>query len=91
MLDGRLATSPQEAQAAAAALLAQGAPLVVVKAQVKTGGRGKAGGVRLARTAAGARRACTGGPHGWWEDGRAAGPVERVRDATVDKEFPWVR
>ena len=56
VLDGRLATSPQEAQAAAAALLAQGAPLVVVKAQVKTGGRGKAGGVRLARTAAGARQ-----------------------------------
>ena len=56
VLDGRLATSPQEAQAAAAALLAQGAPLVVVKAQVKTGGRGKAGGVRLARTADGARQ-----------------------------------
>ena len=56
VLDGRLATSPQEAQAAAAELLAQGAPLVVVKAQVKTGGRGKAGGVRLARTAAGARQ-----------------------------------
>ena len=56
VLDGRLATSPQEAQAAAAELLAQGAPLVVVKAQVKTGRRGKAGGVRLARTAAGARQ-----------------------------------
>ena len=42
--DGRLATSPEEARAAAVEL---GGP-VVVKAQVLTGGRGKAGGVKLA-------------------------------------------
>src|SRR6476646_7667905 len=42
--DGRLATSPEEARAAAEEL---GGP-VVVKAQVLTGGRGKAGGVKLA-------------------------------------------
>ncbi len=42
--EGRLATTPDEARAAAAAL---GGP-VVVKAQVLTGGRGKAGGVKLA-------------------------------------------
>jgi succinyl-CoA synthetase beta subunit len=42
--DGRLATTPEEARAAAAEL---GGP-VVVKAQVLTGGRGKAGGVKLA-------------------------------------------
>ena len=42
--DGRLATSPAEARAAAEAL---GGP-VVVKAQVLTGGRGKAGGIKLA-------------------------------------------
>jgi succinyl-CoA synthetase beta subunit len=42
--EGRLATSPEEARAAAVEL---GAP-VVVKAQVLTGGRGKAGGVKLA-------------------------------------------
>src|SRR5438876_8919250 len=42
--DGRLATSPEEARAAAVEL---GSP-VVVKAQVLTGGRGKAGGVKLA-------------------------------------------
>src|SRR5438477_1935001 len=41
---GRLATSPGEGRAAASAL---GGP-VVVKAQVLTGGRGKAGGVKLA-------------------------------------------
>jgi len=42
--EGRLATSPDEARAAAEEI---GGP-VVVKAQVLTGGRGKAGGVKLA-------------------------------------------
>jgi succinyl-CoA synthetase beta subunit len=45
--DGRLATTPGEARQAAEVL---GGP-VVVKAQVLTGGRGKAGGVKLAHTA----------------------------------------
>src|ERR687887_2831233 len=44
--DGRLATTPAEARAAAEEL---GGP-VVVKAQVLTGGRGKAGGIKLADT-----------------------------------------
>jgi succinyl-CoA synthetase beta subunit len=44
--DGRLATSAAEARAAAEEL---GGP-VVVKAQVLTGGRGKAGGIKLAAT-----------------------------------------
>jgi len=44
--DGQLAETPGEARAAAAEL---GGP-VVVKAQVLTGGRGKAGGIRLAAT-----------------------------------------
>ena len=42
--EGRLATAPEEARAAAEEI---GGP-VVVKAQVLTGGRGKAGGVKLA-------------------------------------------
>jgi succinyl-CoA synthetase beta subunit len=42
--DGRLATSPEEARAAAQELGGE----VVVKAQVLTGGRGKAGGIKLA-------------------------------------------
>ena len=46
--DGRLATTPAEARAAAEEL---GCP-VVVKAQVLTGGRGKAGGIKLAESAA---------------------------------------
>ncbi len=45
--DGRLATTPGEARQAAEVL---GGP-VVVKAQVLTGGRGKAGGVKLAQNA----------------------------------------
>jgi succinyl-CoA synthetase beta subunit len=44
--DGRLATSADEARAAAQELGGQ----VVVKAQVLTGGRGKAGGIKLADT-----------------------------------------
>ncbi|HRA77109.1 MAG TPA: acetate--CoA ligase family protein, partial [Propionicimonas sp.] len=46
VLPGRTATTPEEALAAYADL---GADLVVIKAQVRTGGRGKAGGVKLAR------------------------------------------
>ena len=42
--EGRLATTPEQARTAAEEL---GGP-VVVKAQVLTGGRGKAGGVKLA-------------------------------------------
>ncbi|GHF90238.1 MULTISPECIES: ADP-forming succinate--CoA ligase subunit beta [Amycolatopsis] len=50
---GRVAADPAEARAAAVAL---GGP-VVVKAQVKTGGRGKAGGVRVVHTADDAEQA----------------------------------
>jgi len=46
--EGRLATTPAEARAAVEEL---GTP-VVVKAQVLTGGRGKAGGIKLAESAA---------------------------------------
>jgi succinyl-CoA synthetase beta subunit len=42
--EGRLATTPEEARAAAEEIGGQ----VVVKAQVLTGGRGKAGGIKLA-------------------------------------------
>jgi succinyl-CoA synthetase beta subunit len=47
VLRGITATRPEEARAAAAEL---GTPVVVVKAQVKTGGRGKAGGVKIAKS-----------------------------------------
>jgi len=45
---GKVAHTASEARDIAAEFAAQGHPLVVVKAQVKTGGRGKAGGVKLA-------------------------------------------
>ena len=47
VLDAVVATTPEEARAGAERL---GGGTVVVKAQVKTGGRGKAGGVKLAHS-----------------------------------------
>jgi len=55
--DGRLATTPGEAEDAARAL---GGSVVVVKAQVHAGGRGKAGGVKLAKSAAEAKSVAAG-------------------------------
>jgi succinyl-CoA synthetase beta subunit len=52
VLPGRVVTTSEQARAAAAEL----GGTVVVKAQVKTGGRGKAGGVQLARTPEEAQR-----------------------------------
>jgi succinyl-CoA synthetase beta subunit len=54
---GRVASSPEEAAAAAAAI---GGSVWVVKAQVHAGGRGKAGGVKLARDVAAVRAAAAG-------------------------------
>jgi succinyl-CoA synthetase beta subunit len=51
VLGGAVAETPADARAAAQRLLPEGAGRVVVKAQVKTGGRGKAGGVKLASSA----------------------------------------
>ena len=45
---GKIATTPEEARAIAEEFAAAGTARVVVKAQVKTGGRGKAGGVKVA-------------------------------------------
>ena len=50
---GRLATTPAEAESATRSL---DAPVVVVKAQVHAGGRGKGGGIRLARSPAEAKQ-----------------------------------
>ena len=51
VLQGLIADTPEEAEAAAAKI----GGVVVVKAQVKAGGRGKAGGVKVAKTPAEAR------------------------------------
>jgi len=53
----RLATSADEVADATAEFLSEGVERVVIKAQVLVGGRGKAGGVRLAGTLAEAREA----------------------------------
>lgn len=51
VLGGVVATTTEEARAGAEQLLGGQPGVVVVKAQVKVGGRGKAGGVKLARSA----------------------------------------
>ncbi|MGZ6081558.1 MAG: ADP-forming succinate--CoA ligase subunit beta [Myxococcaceae bacterium] len=50
---GVLATTPEEAEKAATSL---GTPVVVVKAQIHAGGRGKGGGVKLAKSPAEAKQ-----------------------------------
>ena len=57
VLDGKVAATPEAAQAAAEAL---GGQLCVVKAQIHAGGRGKAGGVKLAKTPQEARDIAAG-------------------------------
>ena len=47
---GEMATTLEEADTAAKALFAAGSPVVVVKAQIHAGGRGKGGGVKLAKS-----------------------------------------
>ena len=56
VLPGIIADTPEEARAAAESI----GGLTVVKAQVKTGGRGKAGGVKVAKTADDAEAAARG-------------------------------
>ena len=54
--EGELATTPEEAERAAKNL---GTPVVVVKAQVHAGGRGKAGGVKVVKSPAEAKTAAS--------------------------------
>ncbi|RNI22199.1 ADP-forming succinate--CoA ligase subunit beta [Flexivirga caeni] len=50
VLAGQTATTPEQAEQAAAEIGATSGGVTVVKAQVKTGGRGKAGGVKVAKS-----------------------------------------
>ncbi len=50
VLAGAIATTPEEARAAAERVGADSGGVTVVKAQVKTGGRGKAGGVKVTKS-----------------------------------------
>ncbi len=47
---GKIAFTPSEAEEVAKEFFAEGNPVCVVKAQIHAGGRGKAGGVKLARS-----------------------------------------
>jgi succinyl-CoA synthetase beta subunit len=80
--EGRLAETPEEARAAAAEL---GGP-VVVKAQVLTGGRGKAGGVKLADNAEDAEQKANE-ILGLDIRGHVVGKVWIEKDSDIAKEY----
>jgi succinyl-CoA synthetase beta subunit len=82
VLQGLIADTPEEAEAAAAKI----GGVVVVKAQVKTGGRGKAGGVKVAKTPAEAKEAAEK-ILGLDIKGHVVKRVMIAQGASIDKEF----
>ena len=82
VLAGLIADTPDEAQAAAEKI----GGLTVVKAQVKVGGRGKAGGVKVAPTAEDARSAAEA-ILGLDIKGHIVHRVMVAQGAAIDKEF----
>ena len=82
VLQGLIADTPEEAEAAAAKI----GGLTVVKAQVKTGGRGKAGGVKVAKTPAEAKEAAQK-ILGLDIKGHVVKRVMIAQGASIDKEF----
>ncbi len=90
VLDGRVATTPDEAEAAAQEL---GGGLCVVKAQIHAGGRGKAGGVKLAKTPQEAREhaaallGTTLVTHQTGPEGKEVQKVFVEQGCDIDKEF----
>jgi succinyl-CoA synthetase beta subunit len=88
--EGRVARTADEAAAAFAELAS---PLAVVKAQIHAGGRGKAGGVKLVRSAEEARAAAAsilGKPlvtHQTGPEGRVVLTVLVEKGSAIDREF----
>ena len=82
VLAGRIADTPEEAEAAAREL----GGVTVVKAQVKTGGRGKAGGVKVAKTPEEAREAAEA-ILGLDIKGHVVRRVMVAAGAAIDREF----
>lgn len=82
VLAGAVATTPDEAEAAAKAIGGK----VVVKAQVKVGGRGKAGGVKLAENATDAREKAAA-ILGMDIKGHIVGKVMIAQAAPIDSEY----
>ena len=83
VLPGIVATTPAEARAAAESL---GGGTVVVKAQVKTGGRGKAGGVKVVHNPADAEAAAAA-ILGMDIKGHTVHRVMIAAGARIEKEF----
>ena len=87
---GIVARTPEEAEAAAAEL---GTDIVVVKAQIHAGGRGKGGGVKLAKSPAEAKEIAsqilgmTLVTHQTGPDGRVVKTVFIEEGLPIDKEF----
>ena len=82
VLQGLIADTPEEAEAAAAKI----GGLTVVKAQVKTGGRGLAGGVKVTKTPAEAKEAAEK-ILGLDIKGHIVKRVMIAEGASIDKEF----
>jgi len=88
--DGRLATTPAEAEEAAREL---GSSVVVVKAQVHAGGRGKAGGVKLAKSPSEAKHAAseilgmTLRSHQTGPEGKVVRKVYVEAGSAIEKEY----
>jgi succinyl-CoA synthetase beta subunit len=82
VLQGLIADTPEEAEAAAAKI----GGVVVVKAQVKTGGRGKAGGVKVAKSPAEAKESAEK-ILGLDIKGHVVKRVMIAEGASIDKEF----
>ncbi len=88
--EGQLATTPAEAESAARAL---GGDVVVVKAQIHAGGRGKAGGIKLAKSPSEAKQAAseilgmTLKTHQTGEAGRLVRKVYVEAGCEIDREL----
>jgi succinyl-CoA synthetase beta subunit len=87
---GQLATTPAEAEEAARAL---GTSVVVVKAQVHAGGRGKAGGIKVSGSPAEAKRAAseilgmTLRSHQTGPEGKVVRKVYAEAGCEIEREF----
>jgi succinyl-CoA synthetase beta subunit len=86
VLAGATATTPEEARAAAEQIGPKSGGVTVVKAQVKTGGRGKAGGVKVAKSAEEAEQ-LAGQILGMDIKGHTVGTVMIAQGARIAEEY----
>jgi succinyl-CoA synthetase beta subunit len=86
VLAGATATTPEQARAAAAEIGPKSGGVTVVKAQVKTGGRGKAGGVKVAKSPEEAEQ-LAGQMLGMDIKGHTVGTVMIAQGARIAEEY----